>query len=60
MDKFKKLSDFFIDQKIDIISKRDATVLTTNGQIMCLPGLRIDNRFKVTVDTKKILEISIC
>lgn len=60
MDNFKKVSDFFIDQKIDLVSKKSSAVITTNGQILCLPGLRIDNRFKITGTTKNVFEITIC
>ncbi len=60
MNKFKKVSDFYIDLKIDVITKKSGLVIMTDGQIVCLPGLRIDNRYKVVEETSEILEISIC
>lgn len=60
MENFKKISDFLIDEKVDLISKKNVKVITKNGQIVCLPGFRIDNRFKISDETVNILEISIC
>lgn len=57
MNKKKKLSDFLIDEKIDRFKKDNIQVLLSGGQIVWVIGLRIDNRFKVTGETKRIMEI---
>ncbi len=56
---FKKISDYFIDIKIDKKSKELIPVLLTGDNIAAIPGFRIDERFKVTNNTKNILEISL-
>jgi len=57
MKKKKKLSDFFIDEKIPIPEKEAMWLLETDGAICWLIGKRIDDRFKVTPTTKRILQI---
>ena len=57
MNKKKKLSDFLIDEKIDRFEKENIQVLISGGQIVWVIGLRIDDRFKVTEETQRILEI---
>lgn len=54
---FKKLSDFFIDEKLDIKSKEHRLVLSDNDDIVAVLGHRIDDRYKITPSTKEVLEI---
>lgn len=58
MQHYKKLSDFFIDEKIPFTEKDKVWLLTCNGEIVWVVGLRIDNRFKVTPTTKTVLKIT--
>lgn len=52
----KLLSDFFVDQKMTTRQKEECYVLTTaNDRIVWVVGRRIDDRFKVTDQTKTIL-----
>lgn len=53
----KKLSDFFIDLKINRFDKENIHVVLSDNQIVWVVGLRIDERVKVTEETKRILEI---
>ncbi len=53
----KKISDFLIDMKIPIYEKRKVLVLESDGKIVWVCGLRLDDRFKITDSTNKILKI---
>jgi tRNA(Ile)-lysidine synthase len=53
----KKISDFLSDEKASSIGKREYLVLTNGGKIVWVIGLRIDDGFKVTSETKKILKL---
>ncbi len=59
MTGFKKVSDFFIDQKVPIHEKENTWLLCSGKKIVWIMGQRIDNRFKVTEETEKILKIKI-
>ncbi len=50
----KKLSDFFIDNKLPLNEKENTWLLTSGGHVAWIIGMRIDNRFKITAQTKKI------
>ncbi|MFM6975553.1 MAG: tRNA lysidine(34) synthetase TilS [Sphingobacteriaceae bacterium] len=51
----KKLSDFFIEHKIPLNQKAAIGVLQNgNGDILWISGLRADERYKVSVNTKKV------
>ncbi len=51
----KKLSDFFIGQKVPLHHKDQVPVLVNgNGDIIWVAGFRVDNRYKITPGTKKI------
>lgn len=56
----KKVSDFFINEKMSLTEKQDCLLLTDcNDQILWVVGRRSDNRFKVTSSTQKVLYIAI-
>lgn len=59
MNGYKKLSDFFIDEKLDVKSKENQTVLVSQEDIICIVGHRIDDRYKITGLTSNILEVKI-
>ncbi|HEY9195041.1 MAG TPA: tRNA lysidine(34) synthetase TilS [Mucilaginibacter sp.] len=51
----KKLSDFFINQKVPLHQKEEIPILVNgNGEIMWIGGYRPDERYKVSDNTKKV------
>ncbi|WP_431199485.1 tRNA lysidine(34) synthetase TilS [Mucilaginibacter sp. P19] len=51
----KKLSDFFINQKVPLYQKEEIPILVNgNGEIMWIGGYRPDERYKVSDNTKKV------
>ena len=56
----KKISDFLTDLKRDRFSKEKRIVATTeDDKIICLLGERIDHNYRITQDTRRVLEISL-
>lgn len=54
MQSFKKLSDFFIDNKFSILDKNKQWLLCSNNDIIWVVGHRIDDRFRIQSTTKKL------
>ena len=53
MRNFKKLSDFFIDEKYSLLDKQSQWILCSKDDIVWIVGNRIDERYKVDTNTKK-------
>ena len=55
MTVFKKLSDYFIDEKVPLPLKAHIPILVNgNGEIIWVGGKRADNRYKVSAGSKKV------
>ena len=50
----KRLSDFFIDNKFTQFDKEECYLLCSGEDIVWIIGHRMDDRFKITDDTKKV------
>lgn len=57
MDGSKKVSDYLNDIKINSFEKKDQLVLENDGRIVWVVGQRLDDRFKLKPDTKKVLKL---
>jgi tRNA(Ile)-lysidine synthase len=55
MKQKKKLSDYFIDNKFSGFDKEKVFVLESDGKIVWIIGNRIDDRFKITGSTIRVL-----
>ena len=53
----KKISDYLNDIKINSFEKKEQLVLENNGSIVWVIGKRLDDRFKLTPNTKKVLKL---
>ena len=51
----KKVSDFLIDEKISVIGKQSVMVMTSGDDIIWVVGMRIDDRFKITEETTRVV-----
>jgi len=54
----KKLSDFFINQKLSLADKEKTWLVLSGDDIVWVIGKRIDNRFRITPKTKRAFVIS--
>jgi tRNA(Ile)-lysidine synthase len=54
----KKLSDFFTDQKVPRFQKSSIPVLESDGAIVWICGKRLDNRFKLTEQTRMAIRLT--
>ena len=59
MTGYKKVSDFFINEKIPLHEKGNTWFLCSGKKIVWIIGHRIDNRFKVNRETKTVLKIEL-
>jgi tRNA(Ile)-lysidine synthase len=58
MRKKKKLSRFFIDGKVPLHKKQQLWVLVSGERVVWVVGMRLDDRFKVTASTLRIVEFT--
>ena len=55
----KKISDFLIDQKIPRHRKPLVYLVTSGEMVVWVVGFRLDHRFRITGQTRKVYEISV-
>lgn len=59
MQQRKKLSDFFVSEKMSLFEKQEQWILRSGDDIIWIVGRRIDDRFKVMQNTERTLVIRI-
>jgi len=57
MKEKKKLSDFFIDEKIPLFEKGKVPILESEGRIVWVCGKRLDDRCRISSKTERILKL---
>ena len=57
MKEGKKISDYFVDEKIALFEKKHIPILESNGDIVWICGRRLDERFKVTTQTRSVIRL---
>lgn len=55
----KKVSDFFVDNKLSLFEKEKCWLLLSGEEIIWIVGYRTDERFRITEETKEVLQISL-
>ncbi|RMG67618.1 MAG: tRNA lysidine(34) synthetase TilS [Nitrospirae bacterium] len=55
--KKKKLQDFFVDEKVPRDQRDSVPILVSGDQIVWVVGYRMDDRFKVTPSSRRILKV---
>ena len=55
----KKVSDFFVDNKVSISEKEKTFFLLSGRKVAWVIGHRIDHRYRITSDTKQVLKIEL-
>jgi tRNA(Ile)-lysidine synthase len=55
----QKLKEFFIDHKIPRFERADIPFLVSGEGIVWVVGYRIDERFKITERTQRILKVQV-
>ncbi|MFN5422822.1 MAG: tRNA lysidine(34) synthetase TilS [bacterium] len=59
MKKKKKIARFLTDIKLSRVQKENQWVIESNKKILWVIGRRIDDRVKVTLDTKRVMKVSV-
>jgi tRNA(Ile)-lysidine synthase len=55
----KKLQDLFVDEKIPLEDRDSIPVIESGGNIVWVAGLRLDDRAKVTGETRKVVKLEL-
>lgn len=55
----QKLKDFFVNTKLSRFEKEKVWLLVSDNKICWVVGYRLDERYKITDDTKEVLQIEV-
>lgn len=59
LDGRKKLQDFFVDEKVPRDRRGSVPLVVSGGRIAWVVGLRVDERFKVSGSTRRVLRLRV-
>jgi tRNA(Ile)-lysidine synthase len=59
MTGYKKVSDFLINQKLNRFEKENVWLLLNKNEIVWVIGRRLDERYKIKAQTKKVLKLEL-
>ena len=59
MKGYKKISDFLVDIKVAANQKNSVMVLVSENEIIWVVGYRIDDRYKIGANSKKVLKVTL-
>ena len=59
MEQNKKLSDFFVDEKVPVPEKERIWIMASGKTIVWIMGYRIDHRFRITPSTRRVLRLGL-
>lgn len=57
MEQSKKLSDFFVDEKVSVPEKDRTWIMASGKKIVWIMGYRIDHRFRITPKSSRVLRL---
>ncbi len=55
----KKIKDYFINEKIPLLERDSIMMIADGNHIIWIPGYRISSFYKITDETRQVLEITI-
>ena len=55
----QKVSDFFINQKVNQMDKEEIPLVVNQSEIVWIAGLRLDDRYKFTKECKIVYKLEI-
>jgi tRNA(Ile)-lysidine synthase len=55
----KKVSKYFRDEKLNLLEKENTAIIFSDEKVVWLVGHRIDDRFKITAQTTKVLKLKL-
>ena len=59
MEGEKKIKDFFIDQKIPLLQRQKIPLLFLQSQLLWVAGLRLDHRFRLKPESRRVLQVEL-
>ena len=56
----KKLSDFFVDEKIPLFKRQEIPILECDSGIIWICGHRLSEDYKISNETQRFLKLEFC